>query len=218
MSSPDAELTSQVRTLNTSGAKAALAAAEKAALERGLKLSISVVDNAGNLLAFTRLDGAPLGTIDASFKKARTAALFGAPSKVFEDLLHGERSPCSPSIASAPPRAACQSCSTECASARSAVAADQAKRTSSPRGREWRDWLRSCRRGRAIRERRPSARVLVSISNQETPAGARARAAGTRRCAGLTAREPPRRPPGKPTSVASALPSSARADCEGKMG
>ncbi|CAN7587257.1 heme-binding protein [Phenylobacterium sp. LjRoot219] len=85
----DSGLTAHVRTLNTSGAKAALAAAEKAALERGLKLSISVVDNAGNLLAFTRLDGAPLGTIDASFKKARTAALFGAPSKVFEDLLHG---------------------------------------------------------------------------------------------------------------------------------
>lgn len=85
----DTGLTTHIRTLNASGAKAALAAAERAALERGLHLSISVVDNAGNLLAFTRLDGAPLGTIDGSFKKARTAALFGAPSKVFEDLLHG---------------------------------------------------------------------------------------------------------------------------------
>jgi glc operon protein GlcG len=85
----DDGLTKYVRTLTASGARIGLAAAERAALEKGLKVSIAVVDHAGNLLAFTRLDGAPLGTIEASCKKARTAALFAAPSKVFEDLLHG---------------------------------------------------------------------------------------------------------------------------------
>ena len=89
MSSSSAEITTLVRTLNADGAKIVLAAAEQAARGKDLKLSLSVVDISGNLLAFTRMDGAPLGSIDASLKKARTAALFGAPSKVFEDLLHG---------------------------------------------------------------------------------------------------------------------------------
>lgn len=89
MNTHDNGLTKHVRTLTAAGAKIALAAAEGAALEKGLKVSIAVVDNTGHLLAFTRLDGAPLGTIEASFKKARTAALFAAPSKVFEELLHG---------------------------------------------------------------------------------------------------------------------------------
>jgi glc operon protein GlcG len=88
MSSSSTGITTLVRTLNAEGAKIVLTAAEEAARNRGLKLSLSVVDISGNLLAFTRMDGAPLGSIDASLKKARTAALFGAPSKVFEDLLH----------------------------------------------------------------------------------------------------------------------------------
>jgi glc operon protein GlcG len=48
-----------------------------------------VVDSVGNLLAFLRLDGAPLSTIEASQAKARTAARFGFPSKIFEEVLRG---------------------------------------------------------------------------------------------------------------------------------
>jgi glc operon protein GlcG len=84
-----AALTTQVRSLNAAGAKVALAAAEQAARDKGLALSISVVDAAGNLAAFTRMDGAPPTSIDASLRKARTAAQFGAPSKIFEDVLVG---------------------------------------------------------------------------------------------------------------------------------
>jgi glc operon protein GlcG len=81
-------LTTQVRTVNAAGAKVALAAAEKAAADKGVKLSLAVVDPAGNLVAFLRMDGAPLTTIEAAAGKARTAAYFGAPSKMFEDILH----------------------------------------------------------------------------------------------------------------------------------
>jgi glc operon protein GlcG len=88
MSGGETGLTRQVRTLSAAGAAAALAAAEAAARGRGLRLCISVVDAAGNLLAFTRMDGAPLGSIEASQRKAQTAALMGVPSKVFEDMLH----------------------------------------------------------------------------------------------------------------------------------
>jgi glc operon protein GlcG len=82
-------LTIQVQTLSAAGAKVALAAAERAAVDKHLKVSIAIVDNAGNLLAFQRTDGACVTSIEAAMRKARTAAHLGAPTKVFEDLLHG---------------------------------------------------------------------------------------------------------------------------------
>jgi glc operon protein GlcG len=82
-------LTLEVRTLSAAGAKLALGAAEQAALEWRLKVSIAVVDNAGNLLAFQRTNGACVTSIEAATRKASTAAHLSAPTKVFEDLLHG---------------------------------------------------------------------------------------------------------------------------------
>lgn len=87
MNRDDAPLTRQVRTLNAAGAKIALAAAEAAARERGVTLCVSVVDQAGYLLAFTRMDGALPTSIEASIRKARTAAQSGVPTKRFQDLL-----------------------------------------------------------------------------------------------------------------------------------
>ncbi|MDE1166618.1 MAG: heme-binding protein [Pseudomonas sp.] len=52
---------------------------------------VAVVDVSGTLLAFERLDGAPLGCVDASIGKARTSALYRAPSvKFMERLQKGE--------------------------------------------------------------------------------------------------------------------------------
>lgn len=52
---------------------------------------IAVVDASGTLLAFERLDGAPLGCVDASIGKARTSALYRAPSvKFMQRLQQGE--------------------------------------------------------------------------------------------------------------------------------
>ena len=39
-------------------------------------MNIAVIDTGGNLKAFTRMDGAWLGSIDIAIKKARTARLF----------------------------------------------------------------------------------------------------------------------------------------------
>ncbi|HTV96194.1 MAG TPA: heme-binding protein [Steroidobacteraceae bacterium] len=86
---PGNELTIEVRTMSAAGSKLALAAAERAAAEKALKVSIAIVDNAGNLVAFQRLDGACVTSIEAATRKARTAVHLGAPTKVFEDLLHG---------------------------------------------------------------------------------------------------------------------------------
>lgn len=55
---------------------AALAFAEK----QGVPMNIAIVDAAGNLKMFERMDGAFLGSIDISAKKAKTARYFNMSS------------------------------------------------------------------------------------------------------------------------------------------
>ena len=54
-------------------------------------MSISVVDANGDLLAFSRLDGASLLSIDISQGKARTAARSGRPTKALADAIAAGR-------------------------------------------------------------------------------------------------------------------------------
>lgn len=42
----------------------------------GTKMNIAIVDRGGNLVAFAREDGAWVGSVDISIKKARTATFF----------------------------------------------------------------------------------------------------------------------------------------------
>jgi uncharacterized protein GlcG (DUF336 family) len=58
----------------------ALAAAVQKATEMNTKMDIAIVDAGGNLKAFARMDGAWLGSIDISIKKARTSRFFDMPS------------------------------------------------------------------------------------------------------------------------------------------
>lgn len=44
--------------------------------ELGTKMNIAVVDRGGNLIAFAREDGAWVGSVDISIKKAKTATFF----------------------------------------------------------------------------------------------------------------------------------------------
>ncbi len=60
------------------------------------KMSISVVDPAGNLLAHATMDGTQYASIPISQAKARTAALFRRPSKVFQDAINGANGPGTP--------------------------------------------------------------------------------------------------------------------------
>lgn len=53
-----------------------VAAAIGKAIAVDTKMDIAVVDAGGNLKAFARMDGAWLGSIDISIKKARTARYF----------------------------------------------------------------------------------------------------------------------------------------------
>ncbi|MFD3309559.1 heme-binding protein [Streptomyces sp. NPDC058656] len=47
----------------------------------GVPMNIAVVDGGGHLLAFARMDGAILGSIDIALTKAKTSILFNAPSE-----------------------------------------------------------------------------------------------------------------------------------------
>lgn len=53
-----------------------IAAARKKAAQLKTRMDIAVVDAGGNLKAFARMDGAWLGSIDISIRKARTARWF----------------------------------------------------------------------------------------------------------------------------------------------
>merc|ERR1719192_1170664 len=48
----------------------------KASYDKGLKMNIAIVDSGANLITFTRMDDAWLGSLDISIKKAKTAVFF----------------------------------------------------------------------------------------------------------------------------------------------
>jgi uncharacterized protein GlcG (DUF336 family) len=56
-------------------------AAEKKAKEIGQPMNIAVADEGGNLVSHVRMDGAWLGSIDISIKKAYTARAFDIATK-----------------------------------------------------------------------------------------------------------------------------------------
>jgi uncharacterized protein GlcG (DUF336 family) len=74
----------------------AIRAAERKAAELKTPMVIAVVDESGVLKAFTRMDGAPLLSVDIAKDKAYTAAAYGIATHVWFDfikddppLLHG---------------------------------------------------------------------------------------------------------------------------------
>jgi uncharacterized protein GlcG (DUF336 family) len=62
-------------------ARKVIAAAEKKAVEIGQPMNIAVADAGGNLVAHVRMDGAWLGSIDISIKKAFTSRAFDITTK-----------------------------------------------------------------------------------------------------------------------------------------
>jgi len=68
-------------------AEAAINAAVAEAKKRDWKMNVAVVDGGGNLVAFQRMDGAQLASIQIAEHKARAAAKFRRDTKVFEDAI-----------------------------------------------------------------------------------------------------------------------------------
>jgi glc operon protein GlcG len=72
-------------------AESVIQAAVAEARKRNWKMNVAVADSGGNLVAFQRMDGAMLASIQIAEHKARAAATFRRPTKAFEDginLMH----------------------------------------------------------------------------------------------------------------------------------
>jgi uncharacterized protein GlcG (DUF336 family) len=67
--------------LTLNDARRIIAAAESKAAEIGQPMNIAVADEGGNLISHVRMDGAWLGSIDISIKKAYTSRAFDIATK-----------------------------------------------------------------------------------------------------------------------------------------
>lgn len=79
------------KTLTLDVARRVAAAAETEAKRNNWAVSVAVVDDAGHLMLFHRLDGAKLVATDIAIRKARTAVYFQGPTKSLEDEVAGGR-------------------------------------------------------------------------------------------------------------------------------
>jgi len=77
--------------LTLEGAKRIAAAAEQKARAVGARVVIAVVDEGGSLLLLERLDDTQVASVNVGIDKARTAAIYRRPSKVFEDQVKNGR-------------------------------------------------------------------------------------------------------------------------------
>ena len=66
-------------------ARRVISAAEKKAMEIRQPMNIAVVDEGGNVVAHVRMDGAWIGSIDISMKKAYTSRAFDITTKDLGD-------------------------------------------------------------------------------------------------------------------------------------
>jgi glc operon protein GlcG len=83
----------QQKTLTLDGARQVIAAAEAYAKGKAGTGVIAVVDAGGNLMAVERLDNTFAAGANISIGKARTAALFKKPTRVFEEIIKNGRTP-----------------------------------------------------------------------------------------------------------------------------
>ena len=77
--------------LTLDGARTIAAVAEAKAKAEGARVVIAVVDDGGSLLLLVRLDDTQVASVNVGIDKARTAAIYRRPSKVFEDQVKNGR-------------------------------------------------------------------------------------------------------------------------------
>jgi glc operon protein GlcG len=69
-------------------AKKAVEAADAEAGKNGWHMAIVVVTTAGELVHFSRMDDTQYGSSDVAIRKAKSAAAFRRPTKVFQDAVN----------------------------------------------------------------------------------------------------------------------------------
>ena len=79
------------KVLSFAAARKMAAAAQEAARVRRVEVVIVVVDDGGHIILLERMDGAQVASVNVGIGKARTAAIYRRPSKVFEDQIRNGR-------------------------------------------------------------------------------------------------------------------------------
>src|SRR5205814_3618065 len=73
--------------VSVENAKKAAAPALAEAVKNHWNMAVAVVDPSGNLVYYEKMDDTQLGSAKVAIDKARSAALFKRPTKVFQDTL-----------------------------------------------------------------------------------------------------------------------------------
>jgi glc operon protein GlcG len=74
-------------SIDSDRAKNVAVAAIATAKKNNWRMAIAIVDTGGHLVYFEKMQNTQIGSIDLAIAKARTAALFRVPTKVFNDRL-----------------------------------------------------------------------------------------------------------------------------------
>jgi len=72
-------------SVSTESAKNVAAASIAEAQKNNWKMAVAIVDTGGYLVYFERMQDTQTGSVDLAIEKARTAALFRRPTKLFQD-------------------------------------------------------------------------------------------------------------------------------------
>src|SRR5881296_3959921 len=73
--------------ISLENAKKAAAPALAEATKNNWNVAVAIVDPAGNLIYYEKMDNTQLGSANVAIDKARSAALFKRPTKAFQDAL-----------------------------------------------------------------------------------------------------------------------------------
>jgi glc operon protein GlcG len=83
----DAQTMSYGTPINLETAKRVAAPALAEARKSQLTMVVAIVDTAGDLVYFERMDDTQVGSVEVALSKARSAARFKRPTKAFQDAL-----------------------------------------------------------------------------------------------------------------------------------
>lgn len=75
--------------INLEIAKKAAASAIAEARKNNWSMAVAITDTAGELVYFEKIDGTMTASVKVAMSKARSAALFKRPTKVWQDLVAG---------------------------------------------------------------------------------------------------------------------------------
>lgn len=76
-------------SINLETARKVMAAAGAEAKKQGWPMAIAVVDNAGQLVAYERMDNTQTASVHVAVEKAVSSATYRRSTKVFQDLVAG---------------------------------------------------------------------------------------------------------------------------------